>query len=110
MAPFVDQGATKDLAYFVDAIGELVAAVFDMNHGVAVQEIPAIDISDPAHARARDFNEEEKPAVPRPKERGARHVALRESGLANSSERHGLCASVMPVTAARVKPLWPQCR
>jgi hypothetical protein len=41
----------------------LVAAVVDMNHGVAVQDIAAIDISYPAHARSRDFNEEERATV-----------------------------------------------
>ena len=71
MAPLVDQGAAKDLAHFVDAIGELVAAVFDMNHSVAVQDIPAIDISYPAHARSRDFNEDEK----EPRFHGPRFVA-----------------------------------
>src|SRR3984893_2569637 len=63
MAFLVDQGAAKDFAHFVDPIAELVAAVVDMNHGVAVQDIAAIDISYPAHAHSRDFNEEERATV-----------------------------------------------
>jgi hypothetical protein len=63
MAFLVDQGAAKDFAHFVDAIGELVAAVVDMNHGVAVQDVAAVDISYPAHAHSRDFNEEGRATV-----------------------------------------------
>ena len=60
MAFLVDQAAAKNFADFIDTIGELVAAVIDMNHGVAVQHIAAIDISYFAHAPARDFMGEEK--------------------------------------------------
>src|ERR1700730_11237333 len=107
MAIFVDQRAAKDFAHFVDAIGELVAAVFDMNHGGAVQDVAAIDISYPAHARSRDFNEEERTAVPRPQDRGSRNEALRESGLVNMRTSQN-CGSVMPVAetaSSRSRPL-----
>ncbi len=63
MAFLVDECAPKDFAHFIDAIGKLVATVFDMNHGVAVQHIAAIDISDSAQARAHDFMRREKAAL-----------------------------------------------
>ena len=75
MALLVDQGAAKDFAHFVDAIGELVAAVVDMNHGVAVQDIAAIDISYPAHARSRDFTKKKEPRFAQPQDRGRRREA-----------------------------------
>src|SRR5450631_2044363 len=64
MAFLVDQAAAKNFADFIDTVGELVAAVIDMNHGVAVQHIAAIDISYFAHAPARDFMGGEKVTLP----------------------------------------------
>src|ERR1700730_1510178 len=89
MAFLVDQGAAKDFAYFIYAIGALVAAVVDMNHGVAVQDVAAIDISYPAHALSRFPRRSQRPTGPRSKDRGDGHEAFRTSGLPNSCERHG---------------------
>src|ERR1700736_1305293 len=107
MAFLVDQGAAKDFAHFIDAIGELVAAVIDMNHGVAVQDIAAIDISYPAHALSRFPRRSHRATLPQSKDRGGGHAALRESGLPNSCERHGYAVAScrLPARASsRVRP------
>jgi hypothetical protein len=49
MSPLVDQAATPHLAYFIDAIAELVAAILDVNFGVWERQITAIDVSDAGH-------------------------------------------------------------
>src|ERR1700730_3627097 len=107
MAFLVDQGAAKDFAHFIDAIGELVAAVVDMNHGVAVQDIATIDISYPAHALSRFPRRSQRATLPRSKDPGGGHAALRGSGLLNSCERHGYAVAScrLPARASsRVRP------
>ena len=49
VAALVDQAAAPHLADFVDAVGELVAAILDMDHGVAQRQIAAVDIGDAGH-------------------------------------------------------------
>ncbi len=44
MAPLVDDAAVPHLADLVDAVGELVAAILDMNHSLAAGNVPAVDI------------------------------------------------------------------
>jgi hypothetical protein len=44
MAALIDQFAASHFAYFVDAVGELVAAILDMNAGFAMREVAAVDI------------------------------------------------------------------
>ena len=46
VAALVDQRAAPHLADFVDAVGELVAAILDMDHRVRVRQIAAVDIGD----------------------------------------------------------------
>ena len=49
VAALVDQAAAPHLADFVDAVGELVAAVLDMDAGVRERQIAAVDIGDAGH-------------------------------------------------------------
>jgi hypothetical protein len=49
MSPLVDETATPHLAYFIDAIAELIATILDMNFGVWERQISAIDVSDAGH-------------------------------------------------------------
>jgi hypothetical protein len=51
MSSLVDEAATPHLAYFIDAIAELIAAILDVNFGVRKRQITAIDISDAGHGR-----------------------------------------------------------
>jgi hypothetical protein len=46
VATFVDEAPSPDLTHLIDAIRKLVAAVFDVNRGVAVRHIPAVDVGD----------------------------------------------------------------
>jgi hypothetical protein len=48
----VNESATKYFADFIDAVGKLIAPVFDVDHGIAAREIAAIHIRHSAHARA----------------------------------------------------------
>ena len=47
--PLVDQAASPHLADFVDAVGELVAAILDMNRRVAMRQIASVHIGDARH-------------------------------------------------------------
>jgi hypothetical protein len=49
MSPLVDQAATPHLAYFIDAIAKLIAAILDMHFGIWERQITAIDVSDAGH-------------------------------------------------------------
>jgi len=50
MQPLVDQPPVADLADLVDAIGELVAAILDMDGGIGVTDIAAVDIGEARHS------------------------------------------------------------
>ena len=47
--PLVNQPATAHLADFVDCVGELVAAILDVDLGIAKWQITAVDVGDPRH-------------------------------------------------------------
>src|SRR5215469_12420402 len=47
--PPVDQLAAPHLAYFINAIAELIAAILDVNFGLGERQVTAIDISDAGH-------------------------------------------------------------
>jgi hypothetical protein len=49
MSPLVNQAAAPHLAYFIDAIAELIAAILDVHFGVWERQITAIDVSDAGH-------------------------------------------------------------
>ena len=49
MAGHVHDMPAPDFTDFIDAVGELIAAVFDMDSGILVRNILAIDVSDAAH-------------------------------------------------------------
>jgi hypothetical protein len=49
MSPLVDEAATPHLAYFINAIAELIAAILDMDFGLCERQVTAIDISDAGH-------------------------------------------------------------
>jgi hypothetical protein len=51
VTPLIDDAATPYLADLVDAVGELVAAVFDMDRGVAARNIPAVDVGNAGQGR-----------------------------------------------------------
>ena len=51
MTALVDQTPCPHLADFVDAVGELIAAVFDRDHGVGMRQIAAIDVGNARHDR-----------------------------------------------------------
>jgi hypothetical protein len=40
----IDELAAPHLAHFVDAVGELIAAILDMNAGFAMRHVAAVDI------------------------------------------------------------------
>ena len=64
MAALVDQAASPHLADFVNAVGELIAAVLDRDLRVAVRQIAAIDVGD-AHEFIR-IEHSDQPDVPAP--------------------------------------------
>jgi hypothetical protein len=39
----------KNLAHFINAVGELIATIFDMHHGFPMRNVAAINIRDTAH-------------------------------------------------------------
>ena len=45
----IDQNTVKDRHHFVNAIGELVAAILDMHRGFAVRHVTAVDIGLTGH-------------------------------------------------------------
>src|SRR5688572_13649231 len=45
----VDRPAVPDADDFVDTVGELVAAVLHVNHGLGVRQVTAVDVSDMRH-------------------------------------------------------------
>src|SRR5262245_32530389 len=49
MATLVDQPPSPHLADLVNSVGELVAAVLDMDDGVTVRHVTAIDVGDARH-------------------------------------------------------------
>ncbi len=49
MAPLVDQATAPHLADFIDAVGELIAAILDMDLGVAHRQIAAVDVGYAGH-------------------------------------------------------------
>jgi hypothetical protein len=54
MARFVDEVAALDLDDLVDRIGELKAAILNVNRGVSVRQVSAIDVDDAGHAASPD--------------------------------------------------------
>jgi hypothetical protein len=44
MRPAVNQGATSDGNDLVDAVGELITAILDMDPGGAMRHVTAVDI------------------------------------------------------------------
>jgi hypothetical protein len=50
VARLVDETASPHLADLVDADGELVAAVLDMDGRLAVRDVASIDIGDTGHS------------------------------------------------------------
>ena len=46
MTALIDEAPSPHLADLVDAVGELIAAVLDMDGGVAARHISAVDVSD----------------------------------------------------------------
>jgi len=52
VAAFVDQPTLADLADLVDAVGELIAAVLDVDRRRRERTIAAVDIGDAGHQRA----------------------------------------------------------
>jgi hypothetical protein len=52
--PFlVDKAAAGDRDDLIDAVAELIAAVFDVNGRLALRPVPAADIGDAGHRRNR---------------------------------------------------------
>src|ERR1700744_3589043 len=49
MRGLVDQRAIADFAHFIDAVSELIAAIFDMDQSLGMTAIAAVDKSDAAH-------------------------------------------------------------
>ena len=47
--PLVDEAPAPHLADFIDAVGELIAAILDMDLGVAHRQIAAVDVGDAGH-------------------------------------------------------------
>ena len=56
VAPLVDQAAAPHLADFIDAVGELIAAILDVDLGVAERQIAAVDVSDAGHRVSQSSN------------------------------------------------------
>jgi hypothetical protein len=46
MAALVDEFSALHLAHLVNAVGELIAAIFDMYGGLRIRQIAAVDVSD----------------------------------------------------------------
>jgi hypothetical protein len=55
MAVFINQGAAKNLADLINAIGELIAPILDWNDSVAAWKIGAVNIVNPAHLLSWPF-------------------------------------------------------
>ena len=49
MQVLIDQLAALDRHHLVDSVGELIAAVFDVNGGGSMRLIAAVDVSDTRH-------------------------------------------------------------
>ena len=49
MAALIDQAPAPHLADFIDAVGELIAAVLDGDLGVVARQIAAVDVCDAGH-------------------------------------------------------------
>src|SRR5215470_3401903 len=49
MTPLVNEATVPHLAYFVDAVGELISPVLDIDRRLAQREIPAVDIGTARH-------------------------------------------------------------
>jgi hypothetical protein len=49
MPSFVHQAAVAHLADLIDAIGELIAAILDMNGSLGIGGISPIDVHNPSH-------------------------------------------------------------
>src|SRR5262249_11665295 len=47
--PFVDQVPVADLADLVNAVGKLIAAVFDVDHRVVIRAVASVDVGDAQH-------------------------------------------------------------
>ena len=46
----VGEAAAVEMDDFVDAVGELVAAVLDVHAGLVLRQVGPVDVGDPAHA------------------------------------------------------------
>ena len=54
VAALVDQPPAAHLADFIDAVGELIAAVLDMDFGLAERQIAAVYVGDAGHQETDD--------------------------------------------------------
>ena len=68
MPRLVNDLAIEDFANFIDAVGELIAAVLDMHGGIGVPHVAAVHISNARHGGASDAE-----ALELPVKRGALH-------------------------------------
>ena len=46
MSPLIDDPAVPDLADLIDAVGELIPAILNVDHGLMVAPVAAVHISD----------------------------------------------------------------
>ena len=53
MPVFIDQTAAADGDHLVDAVGELIAPVFDMDRRLVVGHVAVVDVGDSRHAFCR---------------------------------------------------------
>ena len=54
MAAFVDQPPAPHLADFVDAVGELIAAILDIHRSIAPRKIAAVDVGNAGHVNSSE--------------------------------------------------------
>ena len=52
MTTLVDEAAAPDLADLINAVGELIAAILDVDLGIAERQISAVDISIARHGNS----------------------------------------------------------
>src|SRR5579862_2319147 len=74
MQLLIDEDPRVDGDHLVAAIGELIAAILDMNHRIAMRQVAAIDVSDARHGSA--LSDDDQPAS----ERSARVTVISPAG------------------------------